>query len=143
MKVTPFLFDDRGWTFVETAITVAIILTLSSATGVAAYRYLDHARRAAAQGELAAIGVALDGYALDCGAYPTTEQGLAALSAPPYLHPVPENWNGPYLSAPVDTDPWGRPYVYRRRVGEAPPYELYSHGPPEEGERIHLYGGSR
>lgn len=137
------LEDDGGWTFVETVITVGIILILSSATGVTAYRYIEDARRAAVKGELTAISVALDSYAFDCGRYPTTQQGLRALWEPPYLHPVPEGWRGPYLNGPADLDPWGRPYVYRRREGKGHPYELYSLGPPDAEASVHLFGSSR
>lgn len=143
MNVLRFLGDDGGWTFVETVITVGIILVLSSTTGVAAYRYIEDARRAAVKGELTAISVALDSYAFDCGQYPSTQQGLQALWEPPYLHPVPRNWNGPYLNGPAEGDPWGRPYVYRRRTTGHHPYELYSLGPLEAEEAIHLFGGVR
>ncbi|MFP4300899.1 MAG: type II secretion system major pseudopilin GspG [Spirochaetaceae bacterium] len=143
MNILRVLSDDGGWTFVETVITVGIILVLSSTTGVAAYRYIDDARRAAAKGELTALAVALDSYAFDCGEYPTTEQGLIALYEPPYLHPVPESWNGPYLNGPASEDPWGRPYVYRRRERDGLPYELYSLGPPGEEESVYLYEAPR
>ena len=57
--------------------------------------------------------VALDGYRLDNGSYPTTDQGLAALRERPTRSPVPSNWRGPYLRKAVPLDPWGRPYLYR------------------------------
>lgn len=139
MNAKRLRLDERGWTFVETVVTLAIILTLSSATGVTAYRYLDSARRAKALAELTAITVALDSYSLDCGAYPTSEQGLSALSEPPHLHPVPTSWRGPYLTRPITSDPWGRAYVYRRESAASHPYELYSLGVPGEEERIALY----
>ena len=143
MKLKAVLGNNGGWTFVETVITVGIILTLSSATGITASRYIEEARRAAARGELTAIGIALDSYALDCGDYPTTEQGLEALWEAPYLHPVPEEWDGPYLSSPAREDPWGQPYVYRRDAPRGAPFTLYSPGPPGTAEPIYLYGGER
>ena len=143
MNILRILSDDGGWTFVETIITVGIILVLSSTTGVAAYRYIEDARRAAARGELTALAVALDSYAFDCGQYPTTQQGLIALWKPPYLHPVPTNWNSHYLNGPAHADPWGRPYVYRRREQDGYPYELYSLGPPGSEESIHLFEVAR
>ncbi|MFP4329674.1 MAG: type II secretion system major pseudopilin GspG [Alkalispirochaetaceae bacterium] len=140
MKRNSVRFDDSGWTFVETVVTLAIVLTLSSATGVTAYRYLESARVAKVMAELTAITVALDSYNLDCGSYPTTDQGLLALWEPPHLHPVPAGWRGPYLSTPLERDPWGRPYVYRRLQTGARPYELYSSGPPGEERRLSLQG---
>lgn len=135
--------DDGGWTFVETVITVGILLILSSATGITAFRYMEDAREAAARGELTAISIALDSYALDCGTYPTTEQGLEALWEAPYFHPIPEKWDGPYLSSPVRTDPWGQPYVYRGEARRGAPFTLYSSGPPEASEPIFIYGEQR
>jgi len=47
---------------------------------------------------------------MDCGAFPTTEQGLRALREKPAS--LEANWNGPYL----ETDPadaWGNPFQYR------------------------------
>lgn len=143
MKHGALLADDGGWTFVETVITVGIILVLSSTTGVTAYRYLEQARLAAVKGELTAIAVALDAYALDCGTYPTTEQGLQALWEAPYFHPVPREWDGPYLGGPTTVDPWGNPYVYRKEELRGHPFTLYSLGPPEVEEPIHLYEGER
>jgi len=140
MTLREVMTDDGGWTFVETVITVGIILVLSSATGITAVRYIEDARIATTRGELTVIAVALDTYALDCGSYPTTEQGLEALWEPPYFHPVPDNWDGPYLHTPVIHDPWGRPYVYRRENRAAEPFTLYSLGPPESSEPIRLYG---
>jgi general secretion pathway protein G len=143
MKPLHVLADDGGWTFVETVITVGIVLVLSSTTGITAYRYLEDAREAAVRGELTTIGIALDSYALDCGTYPTTEQGLQALWEAPYFHPVPKEWDGPYLGSPVSADPWGNPYVYRREEHRGAPYTLYSLGAPEATEPIYLHGTER
>ena len=51
------------------------------------------------------VGSTLDLYKLDVGAYPTTEEGLAALR--------------PYLRR-VSNDPWNRPYVYAAPGGNGP-----------------------
>ena len=52
----------------------------------------------------------LDLYKLDVGSYPTTDQGLGALTAAPS---GVVNWNGPYVKGNSPIDPWNRPYVYR------------------------------
>ncbi len=60
----------------------------------------------------------------DIGRYPTTEDGLDALSRNPGL----SAWRGPYLARPeVLNDPWGRPYVYRC-PGQYGAYEAVSYG---------------
>jgi general secretion pathway protein G len=59
-----------------------------------------------------AIMQALRLYRLDNLRYPTSEQGLAALVAPPTSPPVPPNWKaGGYLER-LPRDPWGNPYQY-------------------------------
>jgi len=89
----------------------------------------EQARQAAASADIEAnIATALDLYELDCGQYPTTEQGLPALITKPSSSPIPEEWRGPYLKKqPVD--PWGRPYIYKlpgeHNVGD---YDLASWG---------------
>lgn len=55
---------------------------------------------------------ALVRYKMDCGAFPTTTQGLNALLYAPEEEP---NWKGPYIEIKASAllDPWGRPYHYR------------------------------
>lgn len=103
---------ESGWTFIEIIIVITIILVLTSTVGIVGVRYVDRARVSAAVNEMAALSVALDGYYLDCGRYPTEEQGLAALWTVPTIPPIPDGWAGPYLSKEDFEDPWGTPYRY-------------------------------
>lgn len=56
---------------------------------------------------LDALATALGRYRFHTGAYPTTEQGLAALME----NPGADGWLGPYL-VQLLPDPWGNPYRY-------------------------------
>jgi general secretion pathway protein G len=59
------------------------------------------------------------------GRYPTTDEGLAALSNQPAGI---DRWNGPYLKKKdIPVDPWGNEYNYRS-PGENGDYDLYSLG---------------
>jgi general secretion pathway protein G len=72
--------------------------------------------------------VPLGRFEIDCGQYPTSEQGLQALlTAPPGLA-NPASWQGPYLER-MPVDPWGKPYVYRFPGTQGTDYDLYSFGP--------------
>jgi general secretion pathway protein G len=72
----------------------------------------DEARRVAAKADIYGIVQALKLYRLDNGFYPTTEQGLGALTARPTTQPVPGNWKqGGYLER-LPKDPWGSDYHY-------------------------------
>lgn len=54
----------------------------------------------------------LDRFRLDCGRYPTTNEGVEALLvAPPALQ---DRWQGPYVNPAHGRvlDAWGRPYDY-------------------------------
>jgi len=60
--------------------------------------------------ELATIKSLLDSFNLNCGRYPTTEEGLSALESPPA--DLAKKWRGPYGSHPFVDDYWGHPYEY-------------------------------
>jgi general secretion pathway protein G len=69
---------------------------------------------------------ALDLIYLDNGGYPTSAEGLGALSQKPDGAVA---WNGPYLDGgSVPKDPWGRPYVYKF-PGRHGAYDIVSLGP--------------
>ena len=74
------------------------------------------------------IASTLDLYKLDTGSYPSTEQGIAALTQRPA---GVNTWSGPYLrSEATPADPWSRPYVYRSpsaRPGKD--FDICSRGP--------------
>jgi general secretion pathway protein G len=109
--ITPRKPDD-GWTFMETIIVIAIILILTSSVGFMAIRYLDRARIAAARSQIDSFAVALESYYIDCGRYPSTDQGLSSLWEKPTLQPVSDRWSGPYLYRHIPKDPWGNDYQY-------------------------------
>jgi len=72
----------------------------------------DEARIVAARQDIATIMQALRLYRLDNLRYPSSEQGLAALVAPPTSAPPAPNWKaGGYLER-LPSDPWGHPYQY-------------------------------
>jgi len=74
------------------------------------------------------LSIALDLYELDCGAFPGSEDGLAALIIKPDSSPF---WKGPYLkSKKTPKDPWGNEYVYTcPGANNSHSYDLFSYGP--------------
>jgi general secretion pathway protein G len=102
---------EAGFTLLEILVVIAIIGLLIGLVAPAALRQLSGARVSIVRQSIERIGGVLDLYKLDVGAYPTTEQGLAALVQKPA---GATNWNGPYLKADgMPGDPWNRPYIYR------------------------------
>lgn len=122
--------SDRGFSLMELMIVITIIGILSL---IVVPRFMDIPKKArveAAKQQVAAFGMALDRYNLDNSIYPSTEQGLLALTGKPTSEPVPMNYNeGGYLKKKeLPNDPWGRPYIYRSPGEHGNDYEIMSYG---------------
>ena len=121
--------DHSGFTLIELLVVIAIIATLAGVVAPAIFRNVGDAKADAARSQLEIFALALDSYRVDNDAYPTSEQGLAALRTLPTAGEPPRNWRGPYLRRVVPNDPWGRPYVYLSPGRENPAaYDLYTLG---------------
>jgi general secretion pathway protein G len=142
---SPFTVESRGFTLIELVVVIAVLGLLAGLVGPQVFRHLSGAKTTTARTQIDMLGVALDGYRLDNGSYPTTEQGLAALRERPAREPLPSDWRGPYLRKELPVDPWGRPYIYRVESSPtATGYELQTLGrdgkPGGEGEDKDLSG---
>lgn len=71
----------------------------------------DNRHSHSVQSEMASIKAMLSHFKLDCGRYPTTEEGLTALRTAP--KGSEGKWGpSPYADKPIVNDPTGHPYVY-------------------------------
>jgi general secretion pathway protein G len=123
---------SAGFTLLEIMVVVVIIGILAAAIVPNIIGAADDARVIAAKADIANIGQALKLYRLDNSMYPTTEQGLGALSVKPTTAPQPNNYkNGGYLEK-MPKDPWGRAYLYLQPgvKGEIDIYSLGADGQP-------------
>ena len=102
----------RGFTLIELLIVMVILGLLASLVGPRLFGQLDSSKIKAAKTQIEMVGAALDTYRLDMSRYPSTEQGIAALSEKPAEASDAAKWRGPYLKKRVDKDPWGNPYRY-------------------------------
>jgi general secretion pathway protein G len=117
---------DAGFTLLELLVVLAILGLLAAIATPQVLKYLGNAKISTAKLQVQSLSSSLDLYRLDNGAYPTTEQGLVALTSRPADAP---NWAGPYVKQRDSLiDPWGHPYVYRR-PGEHGEFDLSSTGP--------------
>ena len=119
---------DKGFTFIETIVTISIILILSAAVGFSAIKYVDRARIAACRNQIETFRLALQSYFLDCGQFPTEAQGLQALWEKPTLSPIPSRWDGPYVDRQIPKDPWGGDFVYKNPGEKNLPFTVISYG---------------
>jgi general secretion pathway protein G len=101
---------SAGFTLVELLVVLAILTLLAGLVGPRVLGQLGGAKSKTAAVQIADVDKALELFKLDVGRFPTTEEGLAALTARPPT--VSTGWAGPYLKGGVPNDPWGRPYKY-------------------------------
>lgn len=138
---------SAGFTLIELLVVIVVLGLLAGLIGPQLFGRVGEARATTARTQLSLLSVALDGYRLDNGTYPTTAQGLAALWTKPTQGPTPLNWKGPYLRKPVPNDPWGRSYVYVAPVPGPEGFSLKTLGrdgaPGGTGEDEDLDGTTR
>jgi general secretion pathway protein G len=137
---------EQGFTLIELVVVIIVLGLLAGLVGPQVVGRVSEAKTTTARTQLDLLGVALDGYRLDTGTYPSTEQGLAALRNRPTREPVPPNWRGPYLRKEVPLDPWGRSYLYASPPAKGVSgYELRTLGRDGkaggEGEDADITGG--
>lgn len=130
--------EDRnsGFTFVETLAVLTVGAVLAAGAGVSAVHLIDFAKKTAARETIAQYKAALQSYYIDCGRFPSVQQGLEALWQKPVLVPVPSEWNGPYVDHELHSDPWGAEYVYLTKesasfpqgTAEGLPFVIISYG---------------
>ena len=116
----------RGWSLLELLVVLVIIGLLTGLVVPNLLRNLEGGQVQTAETQVKMLRSALVAYRLDVGAFPSTQDGLAALMrAPP---DVAEFWRGPYLDEEVPLDPWRTPYRYVFPAETLQGFALYSLG---------------
>ena len=115
-----------GFTLIELLLVLVILAALAAVVVPKFTRRSQQTKLTAARTEIANIQLSLDAFEMDCGRFPTTEEGIGALVEEPSNA---EGWQG-YLERGIPKDPWGNRYVYqcpgRHNVRS---YDLHSFGP--------------
>ncbi len=116
---------SHGFTLLELLVVIVIIGLLAAYVGPKYFSQLSKSEVTVAKAQIESFEKSLDTFRLDVGRYPSTEEGMAALTVAPAT--AGAKWNGPYLEKAAPLDPWGHPYQYRAPGAKAE-YEIVSTG---------------
>ena len=127
MPKSPPTRPPRAFTLIELLLVLVILAALAAVVVPKFTKRSEQAKIVAAQTDIATIELGMDTFEVECGRYPTTEEGIKALVEQPSNA---DGWLGAYIKRGVPKDPWGNAYVYqspgRHNTGG---YDLYSFGP--------------
>lgn len=119
--------SEAGFTLVELMVVVVILGLLATVVMINVLPSQDRAMREKAKADISTLEQAVETYRLEMLAYPTTDQGLAALTQLPAGVPRADRYrDGGYIRRLPD-DPWGNPYQYAY-PGERGRFDVYSFG---------------
>ncbi len=120
--------NQKGFTLIEIMVVLAILAGLIAMVAPNIIGEAGRAKVKTAKAEMANISLALDMYKLDNFTYPTTSEGIEALTRKPA---DAKNYKAGGYMKKMPTDPWGTPYLYFAKGSE---YEIVSLGADgEEG----------
>jgi len=109
----------------EVLIVLVVIGLIAAVAVPQLMKMLGGAKHRAAAIQIETVVHGVDNFQLDTGAYPSQEQGLAALWTAPGEVPT---WSGPYVRREKQlVDPWGHPLVYHV-PGKSHPYAVLTLG---------------
>ena len=116
-----------AFTLIELLLVMVILVVLAAVVVPRFTSRSEQARFTAARTDIANLETALDAFEVDCGRFPSNDEGLRVLVEQPNNV---QNWRGPYIKRGLPKDPWNNPYVYRfPGANNANGYDLYSMGP--------------
>jgi general secretion pathway protein G len=115
---------SAGFTLLELLVVMVIIGLLAGFVAPRYFAQVGKSQVKAAKAQIDALDKALDQFRLDVGRYPSSEEGLDALTTAPANEPA---WTGPYLKKGVPNDPWGHAYVYQE-PGSHGDIDIFSYG---------------
>ena len=114
-----------AFTLIELLLVMVILIILASIIVPNLANQSTRARITKAKSDIHVLQTALASFQIDCGRFPTNEEGLTALTSKGSTN----GWNGPYIQL-VRRDPWGSDYIYHAPGDHFPDsFDLYSAGP--------------
>jgi len=125
---------QRGFTLIEIMIVLAIMTLIFGLVGVNVMGQFKDAKKKTASIQIAKYKEGLEAFYVANGFYPSSSQGLSALTKKPATGSgrVGESYPDGGFMKKVDDDPWGFPYIYESE--DQSTYTLMSGGPDGKPE---------
>ena len=120
--------SQQGFTLLEVMVVIVILGILASMVVPNLMGNKDKADIQKAVSDIVALENSLDMYKLDNSIYPTTEQGLEALTQKPTGSPEPRNYRDDGYVKRLPQDPWRNDYLLLS-PGENGKLDIFSAGP--------------
>ncbi|ERL55312.1 type II secretion system major pseudopilin GspG [Psychrobacter aquaticus] len=118
--------SQSGFTLIEIMVVIVILAILAGLVVPKVVGQSDKARVKTTETALSTVSNALDMYKVDNSRYPSTTQGLEALTTPPA---DAKNYpDGGYIKGGYPTDGWENEMQYVSPGSEGRPYDLFSLG---------------
>lgn len=103
---------QAGYSLLEILVVLAIMAVLATLVAPRLFNQVDRSKVTTAKAQARSLKTSLDAMRLDMGRYPTAEEGLSLLIAPPAETAARALWYGPYVDGELPRDPWGNAYHY-------------------------------
>jgi general secretion pathway protein G len=127
MRSTLRKTQRQAFTLIELLLVMVILVVLAAVVVPKFTNRTEQARTTRAKQDITTLDGAMEQFQVDCGRYPTNDEGLKALVEQPA---GVQNWHGPYIKRGVPADPWNNAYVYQYPGTHNPTgFDLYSMGP--------------
>ncbi len=114
----------KAFTLIELMVVILIIAILAALIVPRLISRTGDAKTAKAKADIATLSGLMSHFRLDCGRYPTTEEGLNALQTAPS---DVQGWHGPYMEK-ITPDPWNNEYHYENPGPNGQDFIIESYG---------------